>query len=249
MSNSAFEGRIFEPRYVFGWLLFTLSAGIVNAGAVLASNTVVSHITGNVTALALDASLGVTLLVVVALFVVGAILASLLAESLSSKPALGFALPITFAAALLLTTAIAGKSGLFGVFGAAHEMTSLTFVMLGLLALAMGMVNAAVAGATNNQVRTTHLSGPATDLAGNVVRGFLDTGKGKLAELRWAGLRIAMLVSFACGGLIAAKLGAALRYDVFVVGAGTLVVALGLCTASIAERSELGRGISLDPKV
>lgn len=236
MKTSAFEGRVFEPRFVFGWLLFTLSAGIVNAGAVLASNTVVSHITGNVTALALDASLGVTLLVVIALFVVGAMLSTLLAESLSSRPVLGFALPITLAAALLVTTALAGKSGFFGVFGAAHKVTKLTFVMLGLLALPMGMVNAAVATATSNQVRTTHLSGPATDIAGNLVRGLLDTGKGKRAELRWAGLRFAMVVSFGCGGLVAAKLASALRYDVFVVGAGTLVLALGLCTASVAEK-------------
>jgi ABC-type uncharacterized transport system permease subunit len=78
-----------------------------------------------------------------------------------------------------------------------------------------------------------------------VVRGFLDTGKGKVPELRWAGLRFAMLVSFACGGLIAAKVGSTLRYDVFVVGAATLVLALGLCTTSFAERRSIERASSI----
>ena len=32
------------------------------------------------------------------------------------------------------------------------------------------------------------------------------------------------------------RVGGALRYDVFVVGAGTLVLALGLCATSIADR-------------
>ena len=103
--------------------------------------------------------------------------------------------------------------------------------MLGLLAAAMGMVNASIAAATANQVRVTHLTGPATDLAGNIVRAALGAGKGSAIEARWAMLRSAKLGSFVVGAALAVKLADDLQYDVFSLAAGILIVALGFTGA------------------
>ena len=222
------EKKVFELRFVLAWLGFTLSAGIVNAGAVLASDTVVTHITGNVTNVALDASLGVALLFVISLFIGGAMLASLVRETLRSHPRLAFFVPIAISTSTLLAVAFAGRLGAFGEFGQFGSAGMRRYLMLGLLAASMGMLNAAVAGVTGNQVRTTHLSGPATDLAGNIVRGLLGTGRGTSTELRWAGLRLAMLGTFGAGAFVAARLAGALRYDLFAVPALLLVGCVAL---------------------
>ncbi|MDB4943569.1 MAG: putative transrane protein [Labilithrix sp.] len=226
----SFEDRIFEPRYVASWIGFTLSAGIVNAGAVLACDTVVTHVTGNVTQVALDKELGFALLFIVASFIGGAMLAALVRETLGSRPRVAFAAPIAASAAVLLAISFVGSLGLFGAFGESR-VSSRTFLLLAVLAGAMGMLNASVAGVTGNQVRTTHFSGPATDLAGNVVRGLLGTGKGHGAELRWAALRASMLATFGGGAFVAAELGHRLQFGLFAVAAGTLLTSLLLTLA------------------
>ena len=149
------EPHVFEPRHVLAWFGFTLSAGIVNAGAVLASDTVVTHITGSVTNVALDASLGAALLFVISLFIGGAMVASLVRETLRSRPRIAPVVPIALATTTLLAVTLAGHLGAFGQFGATDSASTKTYLMLGLLAASMGMLNAAVAGVTGNQVRPT----------------------------------------------------------------------------------------------
>lgn len=246
------EERIFEPRRVVGWALFTLSAGFVNAGAVMSCNNFVSHITGNVTNLAgAEAPLASHFILVIALFLAGAMLAMLINETLKARPKAAFAIPVVLSFLLLLSLSIAGKAGAFGVFGASTGMPPGAFTMMGLLAAAMGMVNASIATATNNQVRVTHLTGPVTDLAANIVRAVLDTGKGTRSELRWALLRFGKLVTFAIGAAIAMRLGPKLEYDVFVTAGLIMMVALGFTAtpdatstvrASGSEEGNVGLG-------
>lgn len=221
------ESEIFKPRHVFGWVVFTLSAGFVNASAVLASKNVVSHITGNVTNMATDTALAGSYLLVVTLFIVGAMVAVLVTETLRERPKLAFAIPIVMSTVLLVAISIAGRRGHFGVFGDDDPSAS-EFTMLGLLAGSMGLVNAAISAATNNQIRVTHLSGPATDFAGHVVRAALDRGKGRAVEFRWATLRFVKLTSFAVGVAIAAVFAGRLQFDLFAVAAVILAVALAL---------------------
>lgn len=223
-----------------GWTLFTLAAGFVNAGALFACNNVVTHITGSITNIAVDASLASHLALVVLLFIVGGMIAVLMGEMFESRPKLAFVLPVLMSFGTLLAIAIAGRAGYFGAFGVDSEKSGRAFAMLGLLAAAMGMANASIAVATDNQIRIAHLTGPATDLAGNVVRGILGSGRGSRVELRWAAIRMAKLTAFAFGAAIAAKVAGALQYDVFAVGAGILVVALGFAGSpdeSVPQRS------------
>ncbi len=234
----SFEGKLFEPRNVASWLLFSLGAGTVNAGAVLASNTVVSHVTGSVTNLALDGSLATVLAFVVGSFLAGAMGGSFFAESFKMRPVQAFVAPVAVSSAILFVVSSLGGHGAFGVFGVGAKLDVAEVVMLGLLSASMGVLNAGVAAATGNKIRTTHLSGPITDLGGNLVRGALDTGEGRRPELRWAALRFAMLAAFACGAVLAERLSTPLEYRVFFVAAGVLAFASALAAPSLSERVE-----------
>ena len=240
MDSFDVETRIFAPRQVLGWTLFTLSAGFVNAGALMANKNVVTHITGNVTALATDLGLAGDYIFIVVMFLAGAMVGVLMAETLKAKGALAYCLPLLLSFLALIGISMAGKAGVFGAFGGNGRVPSQrAFLMLGLLAGAMGTVNASVAIATKNQIRITHMTGPVTDLAGNIVRAALGTGLGSSGELRWAGLRAVKLLSFAVGAGLAARVAESMQYDLFAAAAGILIVALGFTGAPplLAEES------------
>ncbi|HVJ93735.1 MAG TPA: DUF1275 family protein, partial [Labilithrix sp.] len=197
-------------------MLFTASAGFVNAGAVMACETVVSHITGSVTNLAADEPRARDYVLVTASFIGGAMLAVLISETFRARPKLAFSLPVFASFGMLVAVGLVGKAGWFGPFGAGPTFTAAMVAMLAVLGAAMGMVNAAVANATNQQIRVAHLTGPATDLAGNLVRAALGTGKGTTTELRWASLRFAKVASFGVGAAACVKVSGALEFDVFI---------------------------------
>lgn len=240
MSRPLLEHRIFVPRYLAGWISFTAAAGFVNAAALAAGSSVVSHVTGSVTHLATGSSVTLHLFALVLAFVGGGMLAFLASETLKKSPLLAYALPLLGACAVLVGIAVGGRAGVFGHFGAANDVTGNAFPMLALLALAMGMINASVAAATANRIRVTHMTGPATDLAGHIVRGVLSPGDAGRSELRWATLRVAKLVAFVAGAAAAAKLANHASYDIFLVAAAILFVAMGLTgTPSAVEDEEL----------
>src|SRR5262245_14608765 len=108
MEVFASESRVFAPRHVLGWTLFTLSAGFVNAGSLVACRNFATHITGSVTNLAADASVASDYVLVIALFIGGAMLGVLVAETLKARPKLAFALPVLISFTILVTIAVAG---------------------------------------------------------------------------------------------------------------------------------------------
>ncbi|HEU4406345.1 MAG TPA: DUF1275 domain-containing transporter [Polyangiaceae bacterium] len=234
------DDDIFTPRHLLGWVAFSMTAGCVNAGAFLACRNFVSHVTGVLTNLSLDVlrpPLALEYALVLAAFVAGAALATLAAETWGGRRRAAYALPLALAFVALVAVALAGRAGLFGEFGAATSETGgqASFALLGALAAVMGLLNASVALATANGIRATHMTGPATDLAANLVRGLLASGDAAARERRWGLLRAAKLTAFATGGVVAAANAARLEYDVFMVAAGMLVVALGLTAAPAGE--------------
>ncbi|MBX3259964.1 MAG: DUF1275 domain-containing protein [Labilithrix sp.] len=203
----------------------------MNASAVMACQNFVTHITGNVTNLAADAPRAADYMFVIASFIGGGMIAVLIGEMMRARPKAAFALPLLASFVTLLGIAVAGKTGIFGAFGVDDHDNERAFIMLGLLAAVMGMVNASLGVATDNKIRVTHLTGPATDLAGNIVRAALGAGAGHAAEARWATLRFAKLAAFAVGAGLAVKSAPRLQYDLFAVAAGILIVALGFTGA------------------
>jgi len=229
------EEEVFAPRNVVGWLLFSLAAGSVNASAFMACRSFVTHISGTITNLGMDASspeLAAEYGLVFGAFVGGAMLSVLTVESLPASRKNLVAIPFLLVFAVLVGVAIAGHAGAFGPFGAASNTeTRGAFALLALLAGSMGVQNAAVALTTANTVRTTHLTGPATDFAANIVRAVLGRGLGTRRETRWAALRLFKMLAFAVGAGIAARYASRLDYHVFTMSAGFVIAAVGFTFA------------------
>jgi uncharacterized membrane protein YoaK (UPF0700 family) len=213
----------------------------VNAAALAACQRFVSHVTGTVTRVGADYESAYLLLdyaAVLAAFVVGAMSSFWMLDGrrLQGKaPLVG--LPLALVAAVLAVVAVLGRLDAFGPFGKTVE-TPGDFVMLGLLAFAMGLQNASVASTSGMIVRTTHMTGPLTDLS-IALGAYLSSGVP--AELRTraratlfiplvcalAGivLRGAKILAFITGALVATVAASRLEYLTFFIPAGFVAVA------------------------
>jgi uncharacterized membrane protein YoaK (UPF0700 family) len=193
--------RLTTARNLTSWALFSSAAGAVNLGALLACERFVAHVTGTLTRVGADVGqvLGLDYLLVLLAFMFGAGLSIVIVRKFgSSDRAPAYWLPLSIVAALLLAVALLGSVGVFGRFGGTVE-TAHDFALLCILGCAMGMQNSAVASSTAMAVRTTHMTGPATDFA--VAAAMLLTGKDDertkaLASLKLRGTKLA---SFAAG--------------------------------------------------
>lgn len=138
-------------------------AGAANAGGFLAVGQYTSHMTGILSSVADNLVLGQVLL---ALGGAGALLAFLLGAmctawlvnwGLRRRLGSAFGLPLLLEAVLLL---------LFGLFGAAMNLTTTVFLPLTvvLLCFIMGLQNAVITKISRAVIRTTHVTGLLTDL-------------------------------------------------------------------------------------
>jgi uncharacterized membrane protein YoaK (UPF0700 family) len=227
---------VFSLRHLPSWLMLAFAAGAVNVIAFVACSRFVSHVTGSVAQLGMDiGELAVDYAVVVGCFVAGAMSAAALVEGRShrhKRPL--FAVPLLIVSAILTSIASAGGAGMFGPFGGSIESArDLPFVLL--LAFAMGLQNGAVASSTGQVVRTTHMTGPATDLGLHLTTAFYAQGNARLASLRHAGLRAAKIVAFGAGAAAGAVLAGPLGYAAFFVPAALVLVATALSFLPVAR--------------
>jgi uncharacterized membrane protein YoaK (UPF0700 family) len=89
----------------------------------------------------------------------------------------------------------------------------------------MGLMNASVASSTALAVRTTHMTGPATDLGVHLAVAWLATAEERKTALRLAALRGGKLVFFFLGAALMVPAVRALGYLAFVAPAGFVLVA------------------------
>lgn len=224
------EETLFAPRSVLAWTLLSACAGTVNGGAVLAAQSVVAHVTGSITNLGVEGGRGGAVLefgVVVAAFFFGAALATALVDAL--RPRLGThaaIFPFMLVILALFVASMAGELGAFGPFGGEVDGPG-PLRLIALLAASMGIQNATVAIVTANAIRTTHATGPMTDLATNVVRATFRTHGDPVREGRWALLRAVKLTSFVGGALLASRTAPSLGYNLFSLAAFLAVLATG----------------------
>ena len=228
-----------SPRHVSSYLALAFASGAVNAGAFLACERFVSHVTGTVTRIGLDLSaptLMAEYLAVTVSFIAGA-MASVAA--IDARAARGRTprpdLVLHAVGSLLLGVAVVGELGWFGPFGGATEETP-DFELLIALSLAMGAMNAAVASSTALSVRTTHMTGPATDVGVQLGRAIVFRGEERRRALGIAGVRGGKIVAFAVGASVTALTAGALTHLVFVAPALVLVGA-SLRSFTPAERA------------
>ncbi len=202
---------IFLRRHAPSWLMLSCAAGAVNGIGFLACSHYVTHVTGTATRMGLEwPHIGIALeyLAVVLSFIAGA-MSSVLA--LQGRCCRGkrprWATPLVCVALILAVTGIAGQLGAFGAFGGAAESNP-PFAMLSLLAFAMGLQNAAVSTTTGLAVRTSHLTGPATDLGIHLGVACVEGPGERRKALKAAVLRAGKIFAFIVGAGLALPLTA-----------------------------------------
>lgn len=227
--------------------MLAFAAGAVNAGAFLANERFVSHVTGIVSRIGLDVGQWPLLLdymIVLVCFIAGAA-ASVVAidgRRHRGKHAL-WAAPLAIVSSILVGVSILGYLGVFGTYGGTVEQP-VDFLLLSILAFAMGMQNAAVATTTGLAVRTTHMTGPATDLGVHLGTAYFAGGEARKNALRGALLRGGKIFSFAAGAAVMVPLARSGGYLAFILPAVAVVVATAVSFVEPVTNTQPARGNS-----
>jgi uncharacterized membrane protein YoaK (UPF0700 family) len=223
--------QIFSFRHVPTWLMLTFAAGCVNATALVACERFVTHVTGTVTRIGVEvARLAILLDFVLVLisFIAGAMASSVLINGRAHRGKRPLhALPLVIVAAATIAVGLAGHAGLLGTFGGAVDESG-DFVLLSVLSFASGLQNAAVATSTGLLVRTTHLTGPATDLGIHLAELAYVKGTARAAAKRHALLRAGKIVAFAIGAVSGAALARSVEFLAFLLPAVLVLAAAAL---------------------
>ncbi len=220
---------VLSLRHAPSWLLLAASAGSVNAIAFLACARFVTHLTGTVSRIGIDAgTVALDYGLVLGCFVLGAMSSATLIEvryQRRQQPL--YVLPLAIVAAILALLALAGKAGLFGQFGGSVEGPH-DLAFLAIVAFAMGLQNASVATSTGMLVRTTHMTGPATDMGVHLATALHSEGEPRLVALQNASLRAGKITAFTVGAAAGAALAGTFGYGALVVPALLIAVASAL---------------------
>jgi len=215
------------PRHALSWFLLAGSAGAVNSFAFLECQQFVTHVTGTATRLGLawhSRSLAAEYATVLGAFIAGATLSVVwLQGRVSRGKQPSWVAPLVLVALILAAVGLAGHYNAFEPFGSQVVTDPPPFVLLSLLAFAMGLQNAAVATTTGLAVRTTHLTGPATDLGIHLGTAWFTQGEQRRAALKAALLRGGKITAFTAGAALAMPLAEAFGY-LSLVGPATLVI-------------------------
>ncbi len=236
---------VLSRRHAPSMLLLALSAGAVNAGAFAACDRFVTHVTGTATRIGID--LGRWLLMaeycaVLLAFIAGA-MASVVAiqgRALRGKRPL-HAVPLWVTAATLVAVGLLGSRGFFGPLGGTVEEPG-DFALLIALAGAMGLMNAAVASSTAIAVRTTHMTGPATDFGVSLAVAMFSRGSKRREALGLAALRGGKVAAFITGAALMFPLMTAVGHAAFIAPAAVIALA---ALRSFVPAEE--RALSLSP--
>lgn len=219
---------VLSLRHGPSWMVLAFAAGAVNAGAFLACERFVSHVTGIVSRIGLDAGAWELLLeygLVLGSFILGAMMSVLAIQGRAfqgKRP--HYAFPLIAVATVLAAISFAGHLGVFGhINGQVEETTDFAFLCI--LAFAMGLMNASVASSTALAVRTTHMTGPATDFGVQLAIAWLTTGEARKTALQIAALRGGKVVFFSLGAVLMVPTMRGLGYLAFVVPAVLVLLA------------------------
>jgi uncharacterized membrane protein YoaK (UPF0700 family) len=207
---------IYSLRHTPSWFSLAGAAGAVNGFAFLTCEQFVSHITGTATRIGLEwphLGLATEYATVLVCFVAGATTSVIWIQARAyrgKRPR--WASPLISVALLLTVAACAGHQGVFGPFAAQVAADSPPVLLLSLLAFAMGLQNAAVASTTGLAVRTTHLSGPATDLGIHLGAACFAKGDERRSAFKGAVLRGGKMLSFILGAGLSLPLATRFGY-------------------------------------
>lgn len=219
-------------------LLLAFNAGAVNAGGFLVVHSYTSHMTGFLSTVADNLVLGNMALVLAAVgtlwaFMSGAGTTAIMVNwARQHRLRSGFALPLLLEAVLML---------LFGLMGAITlgwpTPFSVPLTVL-LLAFLMGLQNAVVTKMSSAQIRTTHMTGVATDLGIEMGKMLYWNRRGTPPEAHVHSNRARLLLfasllgMFTAGGIVGA---AGFKHVGFVWVVPLAAVLLGLALPPLAS--------------
>ena len=218
------------------WFALAFAGGAVNASALSACQRFVSHITGCLTRFAMDYTslrLVFDYGAVVCAFVLGAMSSVWFLDGRRRRGLAPYiAAPLGLVAVTLVLATVGGLMGYFGRFGTTVE-TNADFVLLGLLAFAMGLQNASVGTITGMMVRTTHMTGPLTDFS-VALGSYARIPEVRAPARRDLTLRGVKMLGFLAGAFVAAVLARRVEYSAFLLPAGIIAVCSYLLSTAVA---------------
>jgi uncharacterized membrane protein YoaK (UPF0700 family) len=219
---------VFSIRHAPSWVMLCFAAGAINGSALLGCERFVTHVTGTATRIGMESPhllLMFDFALVLLTFVAGAMTAGLLINGRAHRgKRVFFSLPLWLVAGLTSAVALAGYLGYFGPFGGSADEPG-DFVFLCTLSFAMGLQNAAVATSTGQLVRTTHLTGPATDLGVHLAELLSAEGKARTSARQHAILRLTKIVAYTAGAGVSVPLARSYEFLSLLVPAGVIVAA------------------------
>ena len=214
-------------------LLLAFNAGAVNAGGFLVVHMYTSHMTGFLSTVADNLVMGNMTLVLAAVGVLWAFMSGAGTTAIMVNWARGHRLRSGFALPLLLEAVLMLLFGLVGAITLGWPTPFSVPLTVLLLAFIMGLQNAVVAKMSSAQIRTTHMTGIATDLGIEMGKMLYWNRSGTPPEAQvhsnHARLRLfaSMLAMFTIGGVVGAA-GFKHVGFVWVVPLASLLLALSL---------------------
>lgn len=210
------------------WGVLGFQAGFINSFGFLACGRFVSHVTGFGTqiggALAgRELNLALELLGFPFFFILGSTVSGIFTSARADRglePR--YELVTAFLPIALFAATLAGAYGVFGNFGADFKSTR-DFLLLYFLTFMCGMQNGCFATMTKGQIRTTHLTGIATDIGTDLSRwlfGNLDATEKQMVE-RANLSRLTTFASFAIGAILSVATTQMIEYMALLIPAMT----------------------------
>ncbi len=219
---------------MFGGVLLTFSAGLVNAVALLSfANQAVTHVTGSVTIASTALARGhwgilVNLALVVLFFFLGAVLSGLITRGRKFKLGrrYGFALALE-SLLLLITMMLFRHSSLWGQLSAS---------------MACGLQNAMVSTFSCAVIRTTHMTGMVTDMGAEIGHWI----RGNTMDTRRFVLYLMLFTSFFTGGVVGTLSFDWLGFETLIIPALITCVSSVIYTYHVVQRRKVSGDLSLN---
>jgi uncharacterized membrane protein YoaK (UPF0700 family) len=206
------QDALYEHQNMFVWFILGFQGGLLNIGGYLAVHRFVSHITGFATlfgekVLEQDMGKAFGMFLVPIMFLIGVMVSAWFIERqrlLNKLPK--YSLIFSMIILNLLFISIAGMSGLLGTFGEEFNFGR-DYLLLFVLAFTCGLQNATISSASKSIVRTTHITGPSTDLGIGLIKLWTMWGLNKVIDKKeifivWC--RLGIILSFILGSVVGA---------------------------------------------
>ena len=231
---------LYKKQYTILWAILSFKAGLLNAAGFLIAGSYVSHVTGFGTQIGLavghrDYTFGIELLVVPVAFICGALITSLVLDrNYSQQKVPHYPIVQLLIMALIGFIAICFMTGYFKTDIVAGRSKNSIF-LVGILCLVCGLKNGLTTWATHGKIRTTHITGLATDIGLHLQKIFRpeDSVSRYPQPRKVTYVRIATLVSFSMGSAISAVLIPIIGYKIFYIA---FLISAVLSSISVIHR-------------